>query len=445
MDSFRCIIEGDYKFIDKSMLIAEFLNESPKVSLILRPRRFGKSLNLSMMRYFFEKIDQEHPRSAGKKTRRELFQGLKLESEGANLFESDFGKYPVIYFSLKDLKSLNWAKMLSHTRDLVATIYSHHNYIFTSLEGQEKVDFKQIIQRDPTYLHLDTSLQSLSYYLTRYHQAKCVVLIDEYDAPLDSAFNGGFYDDANDFFGGMFSRLLKGNDENIEKALLVGVLRVAKSGFLSGLNNLAVYPMHRNKYSDKFGFTEADVDLLLHQYEIAQLSDQVRTWYNGYFAGQGIPIYNPWSIVNVCGAKEFRPYWCESGGTSTLRKLIWNTGNVFQDDFTKLLDGHSVSTSLQDDIGYENLSQAASVNIWSLLYYSGYLSINNQDCLFIPNHEVKLQWNGWFLQCRDNGTPTVKSLLEILLAGNVTKFAEIFPTIVLEKPIIFRCWRHQLD
>ncbi|KAL3900863.1 MAG: hypothetical protein SGCHY_001033 [Lobulomycetales sp.] len=326
LDSFRCVVLQDYTFVDKSLLIQEFIAASDLVSLVLRPRRFGKSMNLDMLRhsfllshsrYFFEKVPAETPDTWC--NRRDLFNGLLIETQFPELFDAHFAKYPCIHFSMKGFKATSWPLMFREIKNLVSELFHSHNYLEQHLDKDNLQQFRSIVDRDPDYTKI--SLKFLSQLLTKYHGSPCIVLIDEYDAPLNCAFKFNdrerqgyeFLKEAKTFFGALFSGLLKSNDANIYKALLVGVLPVANSELSSGLN--ASFPMYKERYCDKFGFTQAETDSFIAHHPVDHEPNDISDWYNSYSATSSKSLYNPWSIVSLCGGNLLKSYW---GGTGMM-------------------------------------------------------------------------------------------------------------------------------
>ncbi|CAG8618400.1 4491_t:CDS:10, partial [Diversispora eburnea] len=398
-DNFQNIISSRLTFVDKSMLVKEFIESSDFVSLILRPRRFGKSTNLSMLKHFFKIPYSQGENDVNKK----LFEKLKISTE-CEIMQKHFEQYPIIHISLKDLNAETWNDMISELRILVAEIYGEHYHLINNLRPHEQTIYQQILERTCNISELKFSLKALSMYLRRHYKKKCIVLIDEYDSPMERAYNKGYYEVANDFFKGMFSSLLKSNSENVAKAMLVGVSRIAKSGFLSGLNNLKVYPLHKEHqfslYLDKFGFTSDEVKLLLPLCKNLQIND-ARNWYDGYIAGGTIHLYNPWSIVNLLSDGILRNYWTETGSTQTLEKCIWKASSSFKESVEKLL--------------------------------KGYLNINSENHLFIPNDEIRSEWHRWVVNVPFfTKGQTIASMLDCLLGGNLDSFKKEFEQVIVD-------------
>ncbi|KAJ3223312.1 hypothetical protein HDU81_009243 [Chytriomyces hyalinus] len=348
--SFNAVMKENCTFVDKSMLIVEVIESGTRVILIIRPRRFGKSMNLSMLKAFFE-ILVNHQGVAEPDANRNLFQGLLIEQNEPDLFEADgpFGRHPVISLDLKvrlfcvgwltfrdslvssclatkGITEKTWEKMFSAFRTLLAETYGQFKYLLESphLDDDEKALFRRIISNDESVdkADLTASLQRLSEFLTRHHGRKCVILVDEYDTLLECAGCEGFLKSASKFFGSMLSELLKGNDKNVFKAVLVGIRHTPNSDFRDRLNNLKVYTFNDHEFSDKFGFTSQEVDLLLKKRRRGLDVTAVKSWYNGYQSANGLEVYNPWSILCTCSDGMIQNYWVETGGTDRIQELL---------------------------------------------------------------------------------------------------------------------------
>ncbi|KAJ3215117.1 hypothetical protein HK099_006512 [Clydaea vesicula] len=436
IDSFRCLIANKYSFVDKTLLIHEFIKSSSLVSLILRPRRFGKSLNLSMLRYFFEKVPAETPSTIN---RRGLFSGLLIEQNHIQLFDTHFAKYPCIYLSLKGCKANSWKHMLRKLRNLISDIYSKHIYLESFLDDYEFQRFKSVLNCFPDFT--ESSLMFLSKILTKYHGSRCVVLIDEYDAPMEWAYNNNsensnhegydFLNNAKSFFELLFSNLLKSNDSNIHQALMVGVVRVARSGFLSGFDNYCVYPMFSDRFSNHFGFREEETQTLLQYHPIPPAFNEIKQWYNSFHAGNNISLYNPWSIVNICEKKTLKSYSVETGGTKSIESLFELVNDDFKLNIASLINGNIVPRNIQKDVYYETLQSSPEESLWPLLYYAGYLTANSNG-VKIPNLEVRLEWEGWFSRILTSKFPSLSpsSLLDLIINGHSETFVSKFPIVL---------------
>ncbi|KAF0545635.1 DUF1703-domain-containing protein [Gigaspora margarita] len=427
-DNFEIIIRDRLTFVDKSMLIKEFIESSDLVSLILRPRRFGKSTNLSMLNRFFKiPYSQEENVICS-----QLFEKLKISTE-KKIMQDHFAQYPIIHISLKDLSAGTWDKMIEKLRILIATIYREHRYLINNLYLDEQKKYQKLLNEESTEAQLLFALQELSMYLRQHYKKKCIVLIDEYDSPMECAYNKGYYEVANEFFIGMFSSLLKSNDKNIAKAMLVGVLRIAKSGFLSGLNNITIYPLHQENYIDKFGFTSDEVELLLSLRKNLQIND-VQKWYDGYISGGSTHLYNPRSIICLLSRGILGAYWSDTGSTQKLEKCIWKASCSFKESVEKLLKGESITNAkVQDEFRYLHLDQCQDSAIWTLLYYAGYLTMNSEKHFVIPNEEIRSEWHNWVINVPFfTQGQTITSMLNNLLHGNLDLFSKEFENMIVD-------------
>ncbi|RHZ56085.1 hypothetical protein Glove_406g57 [Diversispora epigaea] len=433
-DNFQNIISNRLTFVDKSMLVKEFIESLDFVSLILRPRRFGKTTNLTMLNRFFKISYSQEENDISRK----LFEKLKISAE-KEIMQKHFAQYPVIHISLKDLNAGTWNEMIAKLRIHIAEIYGEHRYLINNLYPDEQTTYQQILKKTSDVSELEFALKTLSMYLRRYYEKQCIVLVDEYDSPMECAYNKGYYEVANDFFKGMFSSLLKSNSKNVAKAMLIGVLRIAKSGFLSGLNNIKVYPFHKEsrfpRYVDKFGFTSDEVELLLSLCENWKISiNNVQKWYDGYIAGGSIHLYNPWSIISLLQDGILTTYWTDTGSTQTLEKCLWKASFSFKESVEKLLKSESITNvKIQDDLQYSHLDENQDLAIWTLLYYAGYLTINSENHLFIPNDEIRLEWHRWVVNVPffTKGV-TIKSMLDCLLDGNLDSFKKEFEQAIVD-------------
>ncbi|PKY54607.1 DUF1703-domain-containing protein [Rhizophagus irregularis] len=416
-DSFGEIVNGGCTFLDKTSLISEFIECNSLVSLVVRPRRFGKTINLTMLRDFFS--IPIHPDNED--YRRELFVETKI-SERPDLFDKYFCKYP-------DCDGETWSNMQATFCKKLAELYEEHEYVYDKLDKYEKLNFDKIHSGILQYGITEDALLDLSKYLKDYHMSKCIVLIDEYDHPLNIAYRYNYYDKACGFFASLFGALLKSNDENLEKALLVGVSRVAKSEHLSGLNNMLVFPMHNQEYADKFGFTEDEVFIILQYYNKSQ-AEEVKDWYDGYMASNGrVHLYNPWSINKFISTNHLEAHWVDTGGTATIKQLLWHSNEDFRNKTITLFQKGAINVGIMRVIDYNLLSQYANDTLWTLLYYGGYLTMNEKGHLYIPNTEVFTEWKGW-LNNRISFNPD--TMLEMLLQCNLTKFEKELQIMIMK-------------
>ncbi|MDM8530469.1 AAA family ATPase [Anaerolineales bacterium HSG25] len=308
---FREFRRADGYYVDKSMFIEQVINAAALVMLLPRPRRFGKTLNLSMLRYFFEQTDEDNA---------VLFDGLAIKK--TPLFNQHQGQYPVIYMTLKDLKSRSWQECFDQIREMIHQLYLQYTYLLDGdlLHDQEKSEFNKVISLDDSPRVYQNALKNLSNFLHRHHQQKVIILIDEYDTPIQSGYSNNYYDEVISFMRNFLSGGLKDNP-HLFKGVLTGIFRVAKESIFSGLNNLGVYTLLSDKFSDIFGFTETDVADLLAHYNLSNYYEEVADWYNGYLCGKTV-LYNPWSLLNyIDNEHQAKPYWVNTADTHLIEEL----------------------------------------------------------------------------------------------------------------------------
>ena len=387
---FRSIIENNEYFVDKSLLIKEIFEDSSRIILIPRPRRFGKTLNLSMIRYFVERCDED---------RRYLFNNLLIEKEQDIMKRQ--GIYPTIYLTFKDEKHDKFEDFQMKLAFFVSEIYKKHYYLYESLTFQVDKDyFNNIINKVSTKAELEMSLKNLSKYLYDYYGEKIIILIDEYDTPIQHSYFSGIYDDTIAFMRNFLSNTLKDNIY-LEKALLTGILRVARESIFSGLNNLDVYSILKEGYSDKFGFTEVEIEKMLNDFNIVKEKDEFKRWYNGYLFGNTV-IYNPWSTLSYLKDKNeyFMPYWVNTSENKIIKTILAKGSDGLKKSFEELLKGNTIETTIDENIIMSDI-EANENNVWSFLLLSGYLKvvdkIRKEDEIYykvaIPNVEVKHMYN----------------------------------------------------
>ena len=387
---FRSIIENNEYFVDKSLLIKEIFEDSSRIILIPRPRRFGKTLNLSMIRYFVERCDED---------RRYLFNNLLIEKEKDIMKRQ--GIYPTIYLTFKDEKHDKFEDFQMKLAFFVSEIYKKHYYLYESLTFQVDKDyFDKIINKVSTKAELEMSLKNLSKYLYDYYGEKIIILIDEYDTPIQHSYFSGIYDDTIAFMRNFLSNTLKDNIY-LEKALLTGILRVARESIFSGLNNLDVYSILKEGYSDKFGFTEVEIEKMLNDFNIVKEKDEFKRWYNGYLFGNTV-IYNPWSTLSYLKDKNeyFMPYWVNTSENKIIKTILSKGSDGLKKSFEELLKGNTIETTIDENIIMADI-EANENNVWSFLLLSGYLKvvdkIRKEDEIYyevaIPNVEVKHMYN----------------------------------------------------
>ncbi|MBF0205830.1 MAG: AAA family ATPase [Oligoflexia bacterium] len=430
-DDFGKIIDQKLDFVDKSLFIKEFLDSvGTEVTVITRPRRFGKTLNLSMLRYFL--ASEIHGRST-----KGMFDNLKIahcgnDKNGVN-YISHQGQYPVIFLTFKDVKEVSYTDAINKLRIIIRNLYQESRFLIKSerLEVDEKSIIQKMMDAKSELADLEVSLLQLSNYLSKHYQKNVFILLDEYDTPLQASFLNGYYDEMKGFMQKMLGTALKGNPY-LNRALVTGVIRVAKESFFSGLNNPKIYSVMQSQYSEYFGFTQEEVDDLLKKFGMSDQATDVRKWYNGYrFAGT--IVYNPWSIVNFIASRELRPYWVNTSDNALIQELVMNSRSEFKEALEKLLRGETCEQLINEHVVFGDLKQNPGA-AWSLLVSAGYLNVVSsiiQDdvttcVLEIPNREVygvyRYMIKGWLSSTQ--GISWYNEFLKNLLSGNMQEFYE---------------------
>lgn len=426
-DNFADIIARKLDFVDKSLFIkALFDDATVQVVVITRPRRFGKTLNLSMLHYFLAaEVYGQHTKG--------MFDSLKIAAYGEDYMRHQ-GRYPVIFITLKDVNDHCFENAFANLRELMAEVYrEHESFILNSnLETAEKEYFKLILGRKGDEAAVRSALFNLCYYLFHLTGVKPWLLIDEYDSPILSAFLHGYYEQMTAFMRGMFGKVLKSNPY-LGRCVITGILRVSKESLFSGLNNVKVYTLLNSQYGEFFGFTEEEVQSVLNQAGLKHDSATIRNWYNGYQAGS-IVLYNPWSIANCIHENgELAPYWANTSGNDLIRKILTQSMGNFKVQFERLLAGHPIEELIDEQMVFADLEKNETA-VWSLLFAAGYLKVINSrytaaglSCtLTIPNQEVSslyLQIIARWLSSA-HGIKWYLAFINHLLTGNLTEFQQ---------------------
>jgi len=429
VENFERIIKDGYYYVDKSLLIEKMLENRTPVTLFTRPRRFGKTLNMSMLKYFFDIENKEE--------NRKLFENLKISD---SKYMSEQGKYPVIFISLKDLKADTWEKTFERLKELISDLYAEFESMREKMNKRDKMKFDRIFfEKENT--DYASSLKLLSNYLYKYYGKKVIVLIDEYDSPIINAFDKGYYNEAIEFFQVFYSSALKTND-SLKYGILTGITRIIKEGIFSGLNNLYVNTVLSKNYAEYFGLLESEVIEMLDYFNMKYKIEEVRSWYNGYLFGNE-QIYNPWSIVNYLREKEIKSYWANVSGNTLLENMLDNAGESVYADLKKFTDGENIEKYISDGTTIKSLL-SSNDEIWQLFLYSGYLTkaekqreidvtsdYTNVYNLKIPNREIRSYFGSLFLN-RFFGTEVKTNILiKALENGDIKKFEKTLGEIMI--------------
>ena len=429
IENFEDIIKDNYYYVDKSMLIEDILVNRAAVTLFTRPRRFGKTLNISMIKYFFDVRNKDE--------NRKLFEGLKIFGSE---YMKEQGKYPVIFVSLKDLRADTWEMCLMEIKKLISKIYREFQYITEKMNEDDKEIYDSIKNRKND-MDLNTSIELLSEYLFEYYGERVIILIDEYDAPIINAFDKGYYNEAINFFQVFYSSALKTND-SLKYGILTGITRIIKEGIFSGLNNLKVDTILNKKYSEYFGLLESEVIKMLDYFEMKYKIEEVKEWYNGYIFGDK-RVYNPWSIINYVDNGEIKAYWANVSGNTLLENMLDQAGEDVYTDLKRFTDGESIEKYISDGTTIKSLLSNDD-EIWQLFLYSGYLTKAKEQIeidetleytniynLKIPNKEIRKYFGNMFLN-RFFGTELKTSILiKALESGDIKKFEKTLGEIMI--------------
>ena len=427
VENFERIIKDGYYYVDKSLLIEKMLENRTPVTLFTRPRRFGKTLNMSMLKYFFDVEKKDENKT--------LFENLKISD---SKYMSEQGKYPVIFISLKDLKENSWEECLESLKDIMYKVFNEYEFLREKLNLVEKRQFDKIWEMTGNEKNFKTSLLDLSKYLNKYYSKKVIILIDEYDSPIINAFDKGYSNEAIEFFQVFYSSVLKTND-SLKYGILTGITRIIKEGIFSGLNNLKVDTVLDKRYAEYFGILENEIIEMLDYFEIEYKMEEVRTWYNGYIFGDN-KVYNPWSIVNFVDNQEIKAYWANISGNTLLENMLDNAGESVYTDLKRFTDGESIEKYISDGTTIKSLL-SSNDEIWQLFLYSGYLTkadeqtekteSKNMYNLKIPNREIRSYFGDLFLN-RFFGTEVkTNTLIKALENGDIRKFERTLGEIMI--------------
>lgn len=429
IDNFRKLREENYYYIDKTLFIKELLDRKGEVNLFTRPRRFGKTLNMSMLRYFLD-IEQQDAS--------ELFEGTKIMDAGEKYLDY-MGKYPVIMLTLKSMKQTTYENAFYCLKEEIAREYKLHDQILGKLDyGTDRNKFLRFIEMKAEPEEYLGALKFLSECLCRIYGRKAVILIDEYDVPLENSYFAGFYDEMVSLIRSLFESALKTND-SLEFAVITGCLRISKESIFTGLNNLKMMSITSSSYAEHFGFTKTEVGQMLKDYRLEENQETVRKWYDGYRFGD-TEVYNPWSVINYVDScyhdkKTFaKPYWSNTSSNSIVRTLIERADITVKQEIEALIAGQTITKPIHEDITYEDMDSTQD-NLWNFLFFTGYLKKirerQEEETIYmemaIPNSEVRYVYKNavlrWFE--KRTGKKELTFLYDSLLRGDGEKFSEI--------------------
>ena len=413
---FETIRSNDYLYIDKTQFIKEWWEQGDSVTLITRPRRFGKTLAMSMVEKFFSINYADYGY---------LFEGLPLWEE--EKYRALQGSYPVISLSFAKAKENSFLNIRKKICQIITDLYNQYDFLPDSgkLNDNEKYFFRKVSAEMEDYVATD-SLNALSGYLKKYYGKKVIILLDEYDTPMQEAYVNGYWDELAGFTRSLFNATFKTNP-HLERAIMTGITRISKESIFSDLNNLSVVTSTSDMYAESFGFTEDEVHTALKEYGIEQQMPEVKRWYDGFSFGSRKDIYNPWSILNYLKTEKFAPYWANTSSNSLVSKLIREGSGKIKEAFEFLLKDESIRTTIDEQIVYDLLDQDEQA-VWSLLLASGYLTVKNFETyttefgewkqeyeLKLTNFEVKIMFRNmfrkWFSSTDSDYNDFIKALL----------------------------------
>ena len=431
ISDFKKIIDGNYYYFDKTELIKSIIGESGEVKLFTRPRRFGKTLNMSMIKYFFD--------IENKDKNKKLFENLKISEN--EYFEKQ-GTAPVISISFRNYDESSWENGFEMIKNTISDLYDEFEFVKENLSARKKEKYDSILFNRAIEATWKLSLLDLTKYLYEYYGQKVVVLIDEYDQPIIDSYVKGYYQEAISFFKTFYGVVLKDNNY-LEMGIMTGILRVAKENIFSGLNNLRVHTILDNRFTEYFGITESEVEQALKDFDLEFELKDVQRWYNGYLFGD-IKVYNPWSIINFLNDEKLKPYWVNTSGNELIKLYLKKLKNEIFDDFSKLLNKKAILKRIDENMTFANLEANYEENIWNLFFHSGYLTLaeevqddEEQVYLKIPNEEILKMFSKMFIEIYFENYNNFYNMVYSLKNGDIETFKKELKKILLENVGIF--------
>ena len=420
IEDFKKIIEEDCYYFDKTNYIEELLKDKTEIKLFTRPRRFGKTLNMTTLKYFFDVRNAEE--------NRKLFKDLYIEKSE---YFKEQGQYPTIFITLKDLKKNTWEEMFFEIKVLLRELYEEFSFVKEKLSDNEKIEYNKILSKieDAEY---GRSLRNLIAYLHNYYQKKVVLLVDEYDSPLIVANQNGYYKEAINFYRNLYSSALKTNS-NLKMGVLTGIVQVAKEGIFSGLNNVITYNILGNDFETFFGLSEEEVENSLKYFELEYEIEEVKKWYDGYKFGNS-EVYNPWSIINYLRTKELQAYWVNTSDNALIYDNLKNSTVDIFNNLQTLFEGKEIKKEISPFFTFEELSKFDG--IWQLMVYNGYLKINeklsnDEYMVKIPNYEIQTFFKKGFIDKFLVSGNYFNPMMDALLDGDIEEFERRLQNIFL--------------
>ncbi|MCX6578794.1 MAG: AAA family ATPase [Candidatus Aminicenantes bacterium] len=450
---FKKIITENYYYVDKSLFIKEIIDRGDTILLLPRPRRFGKTINISMLKYFYDCCPEDLPRQTGApfleskpvtpgNTYKSLFDSLAISKAGPQYLEK-MGQHPVIFLTFKNIKESDWETTYRKIKKLIRQEYARHCCLLNSkvLMPFELDYFQKIIDLEGEKEDYENSLEYLLIFLNRYYGRRAVILIDEYDAPIHAGFTNNYYDEIIDFMRNFLCAGLKDTGQYLEKSVITGIMRIARESIFSGLNNPGVYTLLAEEFDDKFGFTEKEVETMLADFNVLHMYEQVQQWYNGYKFGNTI-IYNPWSVINFLASKgkELEPYWINTSDNKVVESLLSRGGKELKAEMEQLFRGEFIEKTIEKNIILKDI-ESDEDSLWSFLLMGGYLKQTEKRMdasgsiyykLSIPNMEVRTIYKRiiqrYFTDKIENNK--LEIMLKALIDGDVKLFEKMLRKVI---------------
>ncbi len=444
IDNFKKLIDNNGYYVDKTLLIKELIDRPDQIVLITRPRRFGKTLNMSMLKYFFE-IPKCRQHDLEDKDMSYLFENLNITRQG-DKYTGEIGKYPVVYLTFKNAKQSNWEETYENIKRIIAKEYERHDYLLESdtLSEAQKERYKRVVNLEGTLVDYTDVLIDLTEYLKRYFKEDSIVIIDEYDTPIQSGYIDGYYEKVIEF---MKSMLVKGFKDNkaLKQGILTGIMKVAQEIIFSDFNNPSINTVVTERFKDKFGFTESEVEEMADYLGLKKYLEDIKKWYNGYIFGLNTVIYNPWSIIKFMSMPEegLKPYWINTSDNRIIKDIMQLDKAEGKEVVEKLIKGEEVSKVIEENILYQSIKSNPDV-AWSFLLHAGYLKAFEKEKvrykfqykLAIPNIEIQTIYEDMIINYfkeDENTLEYIQNIIKTLDEENIEKFERILKELYLKQ------------